>query len=68
MTNALERIKEYKLEEIAARKAAKSQGEIETEAWSAAAVRPFAEALRRAEADGRYGLIAEVKKASPSKG
>ncbi|MEO1540986.1 MAG: indole-3-glycerol phosphate synthase TrpC [Pseudomonadota bacterium] len=68
MTNALERIKAYKLEEIAARKAAKPLGEIETDAWAAPPVRGFADALRAAEADGRYGLIAEVKKASPSKG
>ena len=63
----LDRIKAYKLEEIAADKAAKPLSEVETEASGAPAVRPFAEALHEAAREG-YGLIAEVKKASPSKG
>lgn len=63
----LDRIKAYKLEEIAADKAAKPLSEVETEARGAPAVRPFAEALHEAAREG-YGLIAEVKKASPSKG
>ncbi len=68
MTNVLDRIKAYKLEEIAARKAARSQGDIETLAWEAPKVRDFAGALRTTVDVGRYALIAEVKKASPSKG
>ena len=63
----LDRIKEYKLEEIAADKAAKPIQEIESDAQAAEPVRPFAEALQRASRSG-YGLIAEIKKASPSKG
>lgn len=67
MTTVLDRIKDYKLEEIASRKAAASVGEIEKRAAEAPPVRDFAAALRTASQDG-YGLIAEVKKASPSKG
>ena len=46
MTNVLDRIKAYKLDEIAARKAARSQGEIEALAWEAPRVRDFAGALQ----------------------
>ncbi len=67
MTNVLDRIKAYKLEEVAARKAARPIAEIEAAARSAPDVRPFGAALQRAQATG-YGLIAEIKKASPSKG
>lgn len=63
----LDRIKAYKLEEIAADKAAKPLEEVEAEARAASPVRPFAEALQQASRSG-YGLIAEIKKASPSKG
>ncbi|WP_425070504.1 indole-3-glycerol phosphate synthase TrpC [Sagittula sp. S175] len=63
----LDKIKAYKLEEVAADKAAKSLAEVEAEARAASPVRPFAAALTQAAATG-YGLIAEVKKASPSKG
>ncbi|WP_428925480.1 indole-3-glycerol phosphate synthase TrpC [Marinibacterium sp. SX1] len=63
----LDRIKAYKLEEIAADKAAKPLEELEAEARNSAHPRPFAEALIKASRDG-YGLIAEIKKASPSKG
>ena len=64
---ALQRIKTYKLEEVAARKAARPVAEVEEAARAADPVRPFAETLQRASIEG-YGLIAEVKKASPSKG
>ncbi|MBA84912.1 indole-3-glycerol phosphate synthase TrpC [Thalassobius sp. S69A] len=63
----LDKIKAYKLEEIAADKAAKPLEAIEAEAREASPVRPFAEALFTASRAG-YGLIAEIKKASPSKG
>ncbi|MBP0481871.1 indole-3-glycerol phosphate synthase TrpC [Sagittula salina] len=63
----LDKIKAYKLEEVAADKAAKPLAAVEAEARDASAVRPFAAALEKAATIG-YGLIAEVKKASPSKG
>ncbi|WP_370282223.1 indole-3-glycerol phosphate synthase TrpC [Pseudooceanicola sp.] len=63
----LDRIKAYKLEEVAADKQAKPLEVVEEEARAAPAVRPFRQALHEASIRG-YGLIAEVKKASPSKG
>ncbi len=67
MTNVLDKIKAYKLEEVAARKLLRPASEVEADAKQASPVRGFANALVRASVDG-YGLIAEVKKASPSKG
>ena len=63
----LDKIKAYKLEEVAADKARVPLAEVEAAAKAADPVRPFGAALRSAQAMG-YGLIAEVKKASPSKG
>ncbi len=63
----LDKIKAYKLEEVAADKATKSLDALESEARDASPLRPFAQALLDASRDG-YGLIAEIKKASPSKG
>jgi indole-3-glycerol phosphate synthase len=68
MTDILARIRDYKLAEVAARKAARPPAVIEAAARAAPPVRPFAAALAAAEAAGGYGLIAEIKKASPSKG
>ena len=67
MTTVLDQIKTYKLQEIAAAKAARPMSEVEAAARAAPAPRGFADRLRAACATG-YGLIAEVKKASPSKG
>ncbi|WP_171211411.1 indole-3-glycerol phosphate synthase TrpC [Ruegeria sp. HKCCA5426] len=63
----LDKIKAYKLEEVASDKTHKSLETLESEARSAPEVRGFAKALQTAARQG-YGLIAEVKKASPSKG
>lgn len=67
MSTILDRIKAYKLEDVAARKAARPLADLEDAARAAPAPRGFAKALRQAAATG-YGLIAEIKKASPSKG
>ncbi|MGV6810694.1 MAG: indole-3-glycerol phosphate synthase TrpC [Brevirhabdus sp.] len=67
MSTILDKIKTYKLEEVAARKAARPLAEVEAAAQAASSVRPFAEALQKSARMG-YGLIAEIKKASPSKG
>src|SRR6202044_1119769 len=58
----------YKREEIAAAKRARPPAVIEREAQAQDAPRGFAEAVERRLAGGDYALIAEVKKASPSKG
>ena len=67
MSTILDKIKAYKLEEVAAAKAARPLSDVEAQAKAASAPRGFADALDRATQTG-YGLIAEVKKASPSKG
>lgn len=63
----LDKIKAYKLEEIAADKAATPRSAVEDAARAAGPTRGFADRLIAASKVG-YGLIAEVKKASPSKG
>ena len=63
----LDRIRDYKLEEVAARRAERPQSAIELAARSAPPVRPFSRRLIKAAREG-YGLIAEIKKASPSRG
>ncbi|MAM61226.1 indole-3-glycerol phosphate synthase TrpC [Maritimibacter sp. UBA3975] len=67
MTNVLDKIKAYKLDDVAARKAARPLPEVEAAARDALPTRGFATRLKQA-ADTGYGLIAEVKKTSPSKG
>ncbi|MEM1073825.1 MAG: indole-3-glycerol phosphate synthase TrpC [Pseudomonadota bacterium] len=63
----LDKIKTYKLEEVEADKAAKPLATVEGEAKDAPKTRNFSETLHLASTRG-YGLIAEIKKASPSKG
>ena len=63
--NVLDRIKAYKLDHIAACKTARPLSEVEAAAKEAPAPRGFHRALANAP---RHGLIAEIKKASPSKG
>src|SRR5205807_7606689 len=53
---------------VARRKAALPEAELRRLAGDAPKVRPFAAALERQVNAGRYGLIAEIKKASPSRG
>ncbi|SFR37582.1 indole-3-glycerol phosphate synthase [Yoonia tamlensis] len=67
MTDILEKIKTYKLEHVAACKASVPLSEIEARAKDAPPTRGFADRLSDAAREG-YGLIAEIKKASPSKG
>jgi indole-3-glycerol phosphate synthase len=63
----LDKIKAYKLDHIAACKQARPLAELETAARAASPTRGFAERLIEASRQG-FGLIAEIKKASPSKG
>jgi indole-3-glycerol phosphate synthase len=67
-TDTLADIAAYKRLEVAERRRAQSQGEIERRAAAASAPRGFRAALERAAAPGRLALIAEIQKASPSKG
>ena len=68
MSDILDRIAAYKREDVARRKAARPQAEIEAEAAIAGMTRGFRASLERRAAPGRLALIAEIKKASPSKG
>ena len=67
MTDKLTEICDTKRIEVAARKAAVTTGELATRASEQSAPRGFEAALRAKAATG-YALIAEIKKASPSKG
>ncbi len=68
MSDVLARICADKRTHIARRKAERSLAEVERAAERADRPRGFLRALRAAREGGRYGLIAEIKKASPSKG
>jgi indole-3-glycerol phosphate synthase len=58
----------YKREEIAAAKRGRPPAELERHARAAPPPRGFASCIERCRARGDYALIAEIKKASPSKG
>ena len=68
MSDVLARIEAYKRLEIAAAKARIAPREIERRAREAPPPRGFAAAIERHLAADRPALIAEIKKASPSKG
>ncbi len=68
MTNILDRIIAYKADEVHKAKSEISVSEIEQLAKNASPTRGFEAALRTKQDKGEFALIAEVKKASPSKG
>ena len=68
MTDTLAKIAAYKREDVAARKAARPQAEIDRVAAAASPPRGFRRALETGSHAGRLALIAEIKKASPSRG
>jgi indole-3-glycerol phosphate synthase len=68
MSDILAKIEAYKRQEIAAAKQLRPLAALEKEAKAASPPRGFLRAIERRLAGGDYALIAEIKKASPSKG
>ncbi len=68
MSDILARIAEYKRAEIAERRQIRPRADVEAAARGAPVVRDFRAGMDRAIAVHGYGVIAEIKKASPSKG
>jgi len=68
MSDILQKITATKLEEVQHLKSRKSLEAVREDAWSRVLTRDFEGALRTKVGQGKAGVIAEVKKASPSKG
>ena len=68
MATILDKIASYKRDEVARAKTQLSLSALEAQAKAAPPVRGFARALDAKAAAGQWGLIADIKKASPSKG
>ena len=68
MSDILDKIAAYKRDEVAERKGRRSPADLDAAARAASPPRGFRAALERHHAPGRLALIAEIKRASPSKG
>jgi indole-3-glycerol phosphate synthase len=68
VADVLTKICHRKRQHVARRKAERSEAALQALAAEAPPMRPFAAALEARVAQGRFGLIAEIKKASPSRG
>ncbi|CAB5655315.1 MULTISPECIES: indole-3-glycerol phosphate synthase TrpC [Comamonas] len=68
MSDILKKICDVKVQEVAAAKKATSLAEVRRDAESRVSTRDFVGAIRAKIAQGQAGVIAEIKKASPSKG
>ncbi|WP_367418320.1 indole-3-glycerol phosphate synthase TrpC [Snodgrassella alvi] len=68
MSDILNKIIATKKTEMVAAKSAETLAEVRAKAYDQAPARPFLEAIHHKHQQGKAAIIAEVKKASPSKG